>query len=65
MAPAPFNKPEKRREILMRMKEIEGATVYPNKVDGYSALDFQIKSLADKKACSEFFRILLWIKETL
>ena len=65
MAPAPFNKSEKRREILMRMKEIKGATVYPNKVDGYSALDLSIKSLADKKALDEFFKILLWIKETL
>lgn len=65
MAPAPFNKPEKRREILIRMKEIKGATVYPNKVDGYSALDLPIELLADKKALDEFFKILLWIKKTL
>ena len=64
-APAPFNKPEKRKEILIRMKEIRGANIYPNKVNGYSALKFPIKSLTDEKARNEFFRILLWIKEAL
>lgn len=64
-APAPFNKSEKRKEILLRMKEISGATVDPNNVNGYGALNFPIKSLTDEKARSEFFKILLWIKETL
>ncbi len=64
-APAPFNRPEKRKEILLRMKAISGAIVDPNNVNGYGALDFSIKSLTDEKARSEFFKILLWIKETL
>jgi hypothetical protein len=64
-APAPFNKPEKRKEILTRMNEIKGAKVYPDKVNGFSALNFPIKSLMNEKARNEFFGILLWIKETL
>jgi len=64
-APEPFNNPEKRKEILLRMKTISGATVDPNNVNGYGALDFPIKSLTNEKTRSEFFRILLWIKETL
>lgn len=64
-APAPFNKLEERKAILLRMEAVSGATVDPNNVNGYSALDFPIKSLTDEKARSEFFKILLWIKEAL
>lgn len=64
-APAPFNKPEKRKEILTRIGEIKGATVDLNNVNGFSALTLPLRVIANEDSRSEFFKILLWIKETL
>jgi len=65
VSPAPFNQPEKRKEILLRIKEISGTTVDLGNVNGFSAINFPIKLLTNKKARGKFFKILLWIKETL
>jgi len=64
-APSPFNNTEKRKEILQRLESISGATVDVNNVNGYTALDFSIKSLSNEKVREKFFKILLWIKEEL
>ena len=63
LAPPPFNNPEKRKEILLRMKTIKGAKIIVDRVNGYSAIDLPLKSLSDEKMLNEFFKILLWIKQ--
>jgi len=64
-SPPPFNKMEKRREILERMKSVKGAVVNLYKVDGYSGLNIPLGVLKDKKEQQAFFSVLTWIKQTL
>ncbi|GEM_PF-5796274 len=64
-SPPPFNKIEKRRDILERMKSVKGAIINLDKVDGYTGLRLPIRALSDEKALHKFFEILLWVKETL
>ena len=64
-APAPFDKPEKRSEILSRFKGLKGVTVDPEKVNGYSALDFPLKSVSDEKVREVFFGTVVWIRDEL
>ncbi len=64
-SPPPFNKIEKRREILERMKSVKGASINLDRVDGYSGLKLPIRALSDEKALHKFFEILVWVKETL
>lgn len=64
-SPPPFNKMEKRREILERMKAVTGAVVNLNKVNGYSGLKLPLRVLVDKKSLQAFFAVLAWIKQTL
>jgi hypothetical protein len=65
MAPPPFNKPEKRKEILERIKAIKESRVDLNKVNGTSTLNLSLAALSNEEAKQEFFSILLWIKKTL
>jgi len=64
-SPPPFDKLEKRSEILKRLKSIKGATVDLNNVDGYSGLKLPLRALADEDARQKFFSVCSWIKETL
>lgn len=64
-SPPPFDKPEKRKEILKRLSQVKGAVVNPNNVDGYTGLKLSLRSLASKDALRKFFDVCLWIKETL
>lgn len=61
-APQPFDKLEKRQELLGRLKSIKGAAVDLNNVNGFKALDLPLRALKEKEALDEFFAILLWIK---
>lgn len=64
-SPPPFDKPEKRKEILKRLGEIKGAMINPNNVDGYTGLKLSLRALANKDAMGTFFSVCSWIKETL
>jgi hypothetical protein len=63
--PQPFDKPEKRAEILERLKSIKGATVDPGNVDGYTGLRIPLRVLAHEDALRQFFSVCSWIQETL
>jgi len=63
-SPHPFDKKEKRAEILERIKAISTA-VDTAKVDGYSAFKLPLSTLASENARNEFFSICSWIKSEL
>jgi len=65
-SPAPFNKPEKRRELLIRLKAVKGATVDVDiGIERYRSLNLPLHILADKKVRNKFFEVLFWIKKSL
>src|SRR3989344_8069390 len=66
-SPPPFNKPEKRLEILKRLKSVKGATVDLDivNVNRYSALKLPLRVIANEDSRREFFAVLLWIKKIL
>ncbi len=64
-SPYPFDKLEKRAEILARLKSVKGAIVDLDNIDGYSALKLSLRDLANEDARREFFLICLWIKKSL
>lgn len=63
--PQPFDKLEKRAEILKRLSSIGGATVDLDNVDGYNGLKLPLRVIANEDARRVFFLVCLWIKETL
>lgn len=64
-SPQPFDRPEKRVELLQRLQSVTGAKVDLDNVDGYSGLKLPLRTLAKDDARREFFLICSWIKETL
>ncbi len=64
-SPQPFDKPEKRAEILKRLQSVKGAIVDLDNVDGYNGLKLPLRALADEDARREFFSVCSWIKKTL
>lgn len=64
-SPQPFDKLEKRAELLQRLQSVTGATVDLDNVDGYRGLKLPLRALASKDTRNEFFSVCSWIKETL
>jgi hypothetical protein len=64
-SPPPFDKPEKREEILNRLKSVKGSIVDVDNVDGSRGLKLPLRALADDTARDEFFSVCSWIKESL
>ena len=64
-SPSPFDKKEKRAEILKRLESINGATVDLENVDGYNGLKLPLRAIANKDARREFFAVCSWIKDAL
>ena len=64
-SPPPFDKPEKRAEILKRLKLVKGATIDSGNVDGYNGLKLPLRAITNDDARREFFSVCSWIKETL
>ncbi len=66
-APAPFDMPEKRIEILKQLKSIAGAKVDSDikNINNYNSLVLPLGALADSRAKDKFFAVLLWIKKQL
>jgi uncharacterized protein with ParB-like and HNH nuclease domain len=64
-SPAPFNKIEKRTEMLKRLGKINGVTVDPDNVNGFSGLKFPLRALVNEDALAEFFSTCLWIKKSI
>lgn len=64
-SPQPFDKIEKRADILKRLRLVKGASVDLDNVDGYKGLRLPLRVIANEDARREFFAVLLWIKKTL
>lgn len=64
-SPQPFDKLEKRAELLHRLQAVTGATVDLDNVDGRKGLNLPLRAIANDDARREFFSICSWIKETL
>jgi len=64
-SPAPFNDPEKRREILKRLQTVKGANIDLNNVNGYNAFKMPLGVIEKENSFKEFFEVFLWIKNTL
>jgi hypothetical protein len=64
-APEPFNEPEKRREIITRMSEIEGSITDETNVDGYKGLTIPLAALSRDDDFSRFADTCLWIQAEL
>lgn len=65
-SPHPFDKPEKRAEILRRLSSVKGAIVDADNVDGKSsALKLPLRAIVNEDARREFFSVCSWIKKTL
>lgn len=64
-SPQPFDKKEKRVEILKRLNGIKGAEVDVNRVDGYSAFKLPLSAMADQDMLRDFLAVCEWIKKKL
>ncbi|MBI1833358.1 MAG: hypothetical protein HYR90_00885 [Candidatus Andersenbacteria bacterium] len=64
-SPVPFDRREKRAEILERLRSIKGATVDVENVDGYSGFKLPLQAMVNEETRREFFAVCLWIKEML
>ncbi|MFH1353771.1 MAG: hypothetical protein ABIH36_00620 [bacterium] len=64
-SPPPFDKREKRAEILERLGAVEGAIVDADNVDGYSAFKLPLRAVTNEETRREFFTVCSWIKESL
>jgi hypothetical protein len=64
-SPPPFDKLEKRAELLKHLQSVTGATVDLGNVDGYRGLILPLRALADETARHEFFSVCTWIKNQL
>jgi hypothetical protein len=64
-SPPPFDKQQKRAEILKRLSSIKGATVDLGNVDGFNGLKLPLRVLAAEDAGRKFFSVCLWIKNEL
>ncbi|MEY4731130.1 MAG: hypothetical protein RL681_76 [Candidatus Parcubacteria bacterium] len=64
-SPAPFDKLEKRAEILKRLQSVKGAAIDLGNVDGFNGMKLPLRELADEGARREFFAVCLWIKKVL
>lgn len=64
-SPPPFDRREKRRELLEHMKSIKGVNVDINNIDGYKALNFPLQIIIDNDARHDFYEVLLWIKKEM
>ncbi len=64
-SPAPFDKSEKRLELLTRLKLIKGATVDLDNLNGFSALKLPLRAIANTNSRREFFEVCMWIKKQL
>jgi hypothetical protein len=64
-SPRPFDKRENRAKILERLKDVNGAVVDFNNVDGFNGLRLPLRALANQQARDKFFSICLWIQEAL
>ncbi|MBI3685312.1 hypothetical protein HY250_02810 [Candidatus Azambacteria bacterium] len=64
-SPVPFDKLEKRAEILKRLKSIKGAAIDLGNVDGFNGMKLPLRELASESARTAFFSVCLWIKEAL
>ena len=50
---------------VLRLCEVNGATVDLNNVDGYHGLKLPLRVIANEDARREFFSVCSWIKEAL
>lgn len=64
-SPPPFDKPEKRSEILKRLGSVKGAIVDVDNIDGYKGLKLPLRAITNGESRNEFFSVCSWIKETL
>ncbi len=64
-SPKPFNEKEKRGEILKELKNIKGARVELDNIDGYNGFSLSLTSIVENNNLQKFLDVCIWIKEEL
>lgn len=64
-SPEPFDKPEMRRQLLKRFQLLPGASVSPDNLEGYKAIQLPLNALDQPEALQQFLDVLSWVKEKM
>ncbi len=64
-SPPPFDKVEKRLELLKELKSVKSAAVDLRNVNGYNGFKLPLRALIDEDSRREFFAVCSWIKKAL
>ena len=64
-SPTPFDKPEKRVELLNMLQRIQDATVDMSNVDGYNGFKMPLRAMIKKDTQDKFFTVCKWIRDEL